>query len=162
MKTNFETLTVQQLFLYYSQILEEMRTRKIVRSTNNPVADYSEWLVAETLGLTLVPNSTKGYDAFDTSGLKYQIKGRRYTHHHKSLQLGAIRNLDNHDFDFLIAVIFNELFEVQKVLKIPHEVIENYANFRQHVNAHILILRGGILSDVKVEDITHLFSKQFS
>jgi hypothetical protein len=109
------------------------------------------------LGLTLMANSTSGHDAVDSSGLKFQIKGRRLTSHNKSRQLSAIRNLANHDFDFLIAVLFDEQVEVTKVVKIPHEIIGKYSQYRQHVNAHILVLRDDILSDPVVEDLTPQF-----
>jgi hypothetical protein len=156
---NFEPklIETQQLLKYYSQILDELRERKIIRTSNNPIGDYTEWLIANRLGLTLAPNSTTGYDAIDSSGLKFQIKGRRLTVHNKSRQLSAIRNLKNHDFDYLIVVLFNEQFEVEQVAKIPHAIIEKYAHYREHVNAHILILRGNILSDPMVEDLTEEF-----
>jgi hypothetical protein len=154
-----KTLTTPELLQYYSQILEELRERKIVRTSNSPIGDYAEWLIATQLGLTLVVNSTSGYDALDSSGLKFQIKSRRLTSRNKSRQLGAIRNLKNQDFDYLIAILFNEQVEIQQVVKIPHGIIEKYAQYRQHVNAHILVLRDNILSDPLVEDITLQFRK---
>lgn len=152
-----ESYTTRQLLQYYGQILDELRSRKIVRTSNSPVGDYAEWLVANRLGLTLATNSTSGYDAVDQSGVKYQIKCRRLTQHNSSRQLSAIRNLNNHDFDYLIAVLFNEKYEVKQVVKIPHEIIGKYASFRKHVNAHILILRENILNDPMIEDLTQLF-----
>jgi len=154
-----ESLTTSQLLQYYGQILEELRVRKIVRTSNSPVGDYAEWLITNQLGLTLVANSTSGHDAVDSSGVKFQIKGRRLTPRNQSRQLGAIRNLKNHDFDYLIAVLFNEHMEVEQVVKIPHEIIGKYARYRQHVNAHILVLRDDILSDPMVEDLTPQFRK---
>jgi len=154
-----ESITNQQLLQYYVQIIDELRTRKIVRTSNSPIGDYAEWLVANQLGLTLVANSTSGYDAFDPShsGTKFQIKGRRLTPRNPSKQLGAIRNLKKQDFDYLIAVLFNELVEIKLVVKIPHEIIEKYARYREHVHAHILVLGDNILSDPMVEDLTSQF-----
>jgi hypothetical protein len=157
MTFNPESLTTPELLQYYSRILEELRERKIIRTSNSPIGDYAEWLVSNQLGLTLMANSTSGHDAVDSSGLKFQIKGRRLTSHNKSRQLSAIRNLANHDFDFLIAVLFDEQVEVTKVVKIPHEIIGKYSQYRQHVNAHILVLRDDILSDPVVEDLTPQF-----
>jgi hypothetical protein len=53
--------------------------------------------------------------------------------------------------------MFNEKVEIQRVVKIPHEIIHKYATFRTYVHAHILLLRANILSDPLTEDITHLF-----
>ena len=152
-----ESLKIQQLLQDYVQIIDELRTMKIVRTSNSPIGDYAEWLVANRLGLTLVTNSTLGYDAVDPSGTKFQIKGRRITPRNPSKQLGAIRNLKNQDFDYLIAVLFNEMVEVKSVVKIPHAIIEKYARYREHVHAHILVLRDDILSDPMVEDLTSQF-----
>jgi len=35
----------------------------------------------------------------------------------------------------------------------PHEIIAEYATYREHTNAHILILKGAILNDSRVKDI---------
>jgi hypothetical protein len=154
-----ESITTQQLLQYYVKIIDELRARKIVRTSNSPIGDYAEWLVANHLGLSLVVNSTSGFDAIDSSGTKFQIKCRRITSRNSSRQLSAIRNLKNQDFDYLIAVLFNEQVDVTSVLKIPHAIIEKYARYRVHVNAHILILRGNILNDPMVEDLTSQFCK---
>jgi hypothetical protein len=159
MTFNPGSLPTQQLLNYYAQILDELRVRKIIRTANSPIGDYAEWLVANQLGLTLVANSTSGHDAIDSSGVKYQIKGRRITQRNRSRQLGAIRNLESHDFDFLIAVLFNEHVEVEQVLKIPHDIIGKYARYNKHVNAHILVLGGNIFSNPMIEDLTPLFRK---
>jgi hypothetical protein len=151
------SVKLDQLFQTYAQILEELRNRNIIRTSNNPVGDYAEWLVINKFGLTMAPNSTSGYDATDSSGLKFQIKGRRLTSHDHSRQLGAIRNLENQNFDYLIAVFFNEEFEIQQVLKLPHEVIHKYAGYSEHVHAHILVIGGNVLDDVLVQDITSQF-----
>ena len=152
-----KSLTTPELLQQYALILAELRAREIIRTANSPVGDFGEWLVANRLGLTLEGNSKSGYDAVDSAGTRYQIKCRRLTVKNQSRQLGAIRNLSSGDFDYLVAVLLNEQFEVQQVLKIPHRIIDRYAQYRMHVNAHILVLRGGILNDPLVEDLTFLF-----
>jgi hypothetical protein len=42
-----EVLSTRELLSLFARILEELRRRKVVRSSNNPVADYTEWLVAK-------------------------------------------------------------------------------------------------------------------
>ncbi len=159
MAFELESLSTQDLLQHYSRILDELRLRKVVRTSNSPIGDYAEWLIANQLGLTLVSNSTSGYDAVDVNGVKFQIKGRRLTPRNQSRQLSAIRNLEDRDFDYLIAVLFNEKVEVQQVVKIPHEIIGKYARYREHVHAHILVLHQYILNDPMVEDITAEFSR---
>ena len=145
----------EELLRLYNDLMEELRERELIRSSNNPVCDYAEKLVADKLNLTLERGSNKGYDAIDEkTGLKYQIKSRRLTKHNKSRQLGVIRNWDQKLFDFLIAVIFNEFFEPIEIWQIPHELIKKYSKFSEHQNGHILILKGEILGDKNVKLIS--------
>tara|TARA_R110002050_G_C8951445_1_gene513412 strand:+ start:558 stop:905 length:348 start_codon:yes stop_codon:yes gene_type:complete len=109
--------------------------------------------VASALGLELQTNSKAGYDGISRDGLRVQIKGRRVTSKNGSRQLSAIRKYSDKDFDALAAVIFDESFDIVEALLIPHEVVGEYASYREHVNAHILILRGPILSDPRVQSI---------
>lgn len=151
---HLHNLSVNELLKLQSSILEELRARKIVRTLNNPIGDYTEWLVAKALNLELANNSSAGHDAISTDGVRYQIKGRRVTPSNKSTQLGVLRNLDKNDFDILIAVIYNEGFEVRHAISIPHEVIRDYASFRSHTNGHVLLVREPLLKDPRVTDIS--------
>lgn len=139
-------------------MIGELKRRNVVRTKNNPLGDYTEWLVAKGLGLELAAKSAAGYDGIDSEGVKIQVKGRRVTPENKSRQLGAIRNLDDKDFDQLAAIIFNENYEILDALLIPHEVVAEYAKYRNHVNAHIMHLKGNILTDTRVKDIKKLIS----
>jgi len=157
-ETIFQHLIVRELLQRYSLVIEELSSRGILR-TQNLVGDYTEWLVAHFLGLTLSTNSTAGYDALDTEGIRYQIKGRRLSPKNKSTQLGSIRNLDNHDFDYLIGVLFHMDFTPRRVMKVPYTVVMEHARYRLHENAHTLHLQGVWMNDPRVEDITTLFAE---
>ncbi len=142
----------KELLRLYCNLMEELRHRNIIRSSNNPVSDYAEKIVAERMNLTLAEGSNKGYDAIEKeSGLRYQIKSRRLTKHNNSKQLGVIRHLDQKLFDYLIAVIFNESLEPEEIWQVPSDIISKYSKFSQHQNGHILILTGKILQDEEVK-----------
>lgn len=147
------SLSVLELLSLHSEILTELRSRDVIRTKNNPVGDYAEWLVSEALGMTLLSNSSAGADAIDSDGLKVQIKARRVTPDNPSRQLSALRNYEAADFDYLIAVIFDEAYNVLDGYKIPHEVIRGYARYSDHVNARIINLKGAILADPRVTSI---------
>ena len=151
-------LTVIELLQLHSSIIDELKRRKVVRTKNNPVGDYTEWLVAKGLGLDLASNSSTGYDGIDSEGVKIQIKGRRITPENKSRQLSAIRKLEEKLFDQLAAVIFDRKYEIIDAVLIPHEVICEYATYKNHVNAHILHLKGAILDDPRIKDIKKFIS----
>lgn len=152
---DFAALTIAELLVTHSAVLDELRHRNVIRSKNNPTGDYAEWLVSTKLGLTLQTNSSKGFDATDSQGLRYQIKGRRVTPDNKSTQLGVIRNLEGKDFDFLVAVIFDANWQVRYAAKIPHQAVPLLATYRPHVNGHTMHLRPTVFDHPSVEDLTH-------
>lgn len=151
---NFASLTITELLAAHGALLDELKRRGVVRSKNNPTGDYAEWLVSEKLGLSLETNSSKGFDATDSQGFRYQIKGRRVTLNNPSTQLGVIRNFEAADFDFLLAVIFDVDWRVLRAVKIPHKIVGELATFRKHQNGHIMHLRPSILDVPEVEDVT--------
>jgi len=153
-KNNYSRRTIKGLLQAHSAIMAELKSREVLRSRNNPVADFSEWLIAKSLKLKLEGNSTTGYDAVDKKKVRYQIKGRRIVDENKSTQLSAIRNLSKKQFDFLIGIIFDSNYKTLYVAKIPHSVIKEYARFSKHVNAHLLTLRENIFEDKRIKDIT--------
>jgi len=145
---NLGSLDDKELLGLYGDLMEELRQRKLIRSSNNPISDYAETLVCKRMGLSLQIGSKKGYDAIDEkTGIKYQIKSRRLTRHNQSRQLSVIRNLDQRLFDFLIAVFFDESLEPKEIWKIPRETIPKYSRYSSHQNGHILVLTGKILQD---------------
>ncbi|SRR5258706_6250465 len=157
MNLNLENLATIELMRGYAAILDELRKRGVVRTNNAPIGDYTEHLVAKTLGLTLENNSRAGYDAVDLSGIRYQIKSRKISKSHPTMQLGAIRNLEAHSFDFLIAVLFQADFSIMDVVKIPYEIVGIYGVYREYTNSHSLHLREEIMKHNHVENITHMF-----
>ncbi len=159
---NWETLTVPELLRCFANILDELKERKVVRTRNNPVADYAEWLVTQQLGLSLERSSKRGYDAIDQNGKRYQIKSRRLDPTNESKLLSVIRNLDTNEFDYLVGVLFNRDFTVKEAYKIPHSVIREHARFSEHVNGHLLHLQGEVLTAPGVENITEVLGKHIS
>lgn len=149
-----ELLKTHELLALFSGVLDELRRREIIRSTNNPVADYAESLVSRALSLKLAPKSSTGYDAVDDLGQRYEIKGRRPTKQNRSTQLSAIRGLDLEHFSFLAGVLFAEDFSVHRGCFIPYKTVKELAVFRPHVNAWILHLRDSVWGVPDVQDIT--------
>lgn len=150
---NLQALSVPELLRLHAAAVGELRSRGVVRTGNNPIGDYTEWLVARALGLTLAANSSAGYDALAPDNTRVQIKGRRVSQTNRAPQLSAIRNLQAQDFDVLVAVVFNDAFDVMEAISVPHAVIGEYAAYRKHVNAHILHVRGSLLEDPRVTSV---------
>lgn len=144
----------------YADILSELNNRGVVRTYNSPIGDYAEWLVADKFGMKLVHNSQKGFDALSqNNGLRYQIKSRweRGEPCVQSRTLNVIRNFNENQFDYLIAIIFDEKFTVKEAYIIPHDTIRKYAKFNKHQNGYILCVMGYLLTDADVKNITSCF-----
>lgn len=144
------------LFRFYSSILIELHRRKVVRSTNNPVADYAECLTAHAFNLELAGKSETGYDARDRGGLRYQVKARRLTSHNKSRQLGFIRHLGpgEEPFDYLVGILFDVNFAVTRAVLIPLAVVRERVAWAEPVKAWRLILSDSTWALPGVQDIT--------
>lgn len=149
-------LTPDQLFGLYAELLEELARRGIVRSANNPVADYGEYLVARALALRLTDKSTTGHDAVAPDGTRYEVKSRRVTAANGSRQLGIIRNLEHRHFDFLAGVLFAADFSVLRACLIPIATLSagGVATRDGHQNGWTVHLRDGVWARHEVRDIT--------
>ena|SRR5438094_5300962 len=151
---NWSELSDAQMLTTYADLMKELRSRGICRSSNNPVADYTEGLVAAKLHLELRGKSASGYDAVDAAGKRYQIKGRCLTPQNQSTQLSALRNLKGGPFDFLVGVIYNPDFTVAYGGIVPYALVLENSVSREHVNAHIFIMRRSVLALPGVVDIS--------
>jgi hypothetical protein len=149
-----ESLDDRQLLVLYGDVLDTLRARGAIRSTNNPVADYAEGLCKQALNLTLAKKSTAGYDGTDPTGRKIEIKARRLTKHNSSRQLSAIRGIEHGHFDYLAGVLFNADFTVLKGCLIPHDLVRLHGVANKHTNSHKLLLRDFVWSLPGVRDIT--------
>jgi hypothetical protein len=150
----WDGLSNQQLLATYCELMGELRARSVVRSSNNPIADWTEGLVCHALGLQRETQSTAGYDARDANGTRYQIKGRRLTTENSSTQLSAIRNLAQGPFDVLVAVIYRSDFSINYAALIPLAVVIERSRYRAHSNSHVFMFPGSLLGDERVTDIS--------
>lgn len=151
---NIASRTDRQLLTLFTAVMDELRKRGVVRSSNSPGADYAEALVAKALKLRLNTASTAGHDGTDLRGKKYEIKCRRLTAHSKSRQLSAIRGLELKHFDFLVGVLFDPDFAVRRVALIPYRVIKEHSSFVERTNSWKFLLRDSVWSLPGVRDIT--------
>jgi len=152
--TNLRRRSSRELLRLYAAVMRELRNREVIRSTNNPVADVAELLASRAFKLTLETKSTAGFDGVARDGTRYQIKGRRRTPDNRSTQLSAIRNLHGNKFKYLLAILFDEQFNVERALRIPRDVVRRYARYSKHVNGHILTLRAVVFDDERTKDVT--------
>ncbi len=156
---NLKEIKTLEILRIHANLMDELRMRGILRTMNNPVAGYAEYLACKTLSLTPAPNSEKGFDAIGINGSKYEIKSRRTTSKSSPTRFSAIRNIEEHHFDFLIAIIFESDFKVKLAMQLPYELVLRKARYQKHTNAWILPVRESSWNDSSVIDLTDKFIK---
>jgi hypothetical protein len=150
----FQDRTVGQLLAEYGGILDELRRREIVRSTNNPLSDYAELLFCNAFNWTRAGTSSSGYDATDAQGVRYQIKGRRLAPLNASRQMSAIRNLEKTPFDHLAGLLVDKGFQVIRAAIVPIGVVRAQSKHQAHTNSWRFLLRDEIWNLAGVRDVT--------
>ena len=145
-------LSLRSLLGLHAAIVEELRLRGVVRSTNNPTGDLAEYLFCRAFSWQQESNSKRGFDARDSGGTRYQIKGRRPHRRNKSRQLSAIRDLDG--FDTLAAVLFDDKYRVWRAALIPNAVVRERCTFVERTNSYKFVLTDDVWDDKRVKDVT--------
>lgn len=69
--------SIAEMLALHAAINEELRSRNVLRSANNPTGDLAEYLFCTAFGWEQEANSKKGFDAADSDGVRYQIVNRR-------------------------------------------------------------------------------------
>jgi hypothetical protein len=146
--------SVRELLQYHGLILDELRRREVVRTSNAPGGDYAELLFARAFGWKLENSSASGHDATDDAGVRYQVKSRRLTPSNGSRQLSAIRRLPDQTFDYLAGVLFDPAYCVVKAAIIPHALVLERARRKEHTNSWAFMLEDVVWDAECVRDVT--------
>jgi len=147
-------LNPSQLLALHAQVSEELRSRGVTRSCNNPTGDLAEYLFCQAFSWRQAGNSNRHVDAIAADGTRYQIKARRVTRHNTSRQLSAIRDLAGANFDHLASVLFSEDYSVMRAAIIPYGVVVERAPFVPRTNSHRFLLVDDVWSVPGVRDVT--------
>ncbi|WP_175621672.1 DUF6998 domain-containing protein [Chryseobacterium schmidteae] len=126
MTSRVENLETIEIIRLYSEILIELKERKVIRS-KNLVGELGEYLAVELFNsneklpnLKLAPTSNKSYDATDESGKTYAIKTTtgNVTGVFYGLNSATSKLNNKQIFDFAIIVKLNENYEIEKVIQL--------------------------------------------
>ena len=149
---DLKELSLTDLLGLHAGIMEELRRRRVARSANNPTGSLAEFLFCRAFFWRQASNSEKGFDAKNSEGERYQIKGRRLHRRNKSRQLSAMRDLDG--FDTLAAVLFDDEYGVVRAALIPGSVVRERCKFVEHTNSYKFMLTDDVWDDGRVKDVT--------
>jgi hypothetical protein len=146
--------SIREILTLHAEVMEELRRREVVRTSNSPVGDYAELLFATAFGWELESSSAAGHDATDKDGVRYQIKSRRLAKHNGSRQLSFLRRLPEKKFDYLAAVLFDARYRVQRAIILPHEGLEARCPFSKHANGWLMRLEDNCWEMAGARDVT--------
>ena len=151
---DLRTNSAEDLLRLHYRVLDELKTRGIIRSANAPIGEYAELLFCEAFGWKQSEkNSNAGFDATDQDGRRIQIKARRMIGI-GSRQLGSIRNLPANPFDSLAAVLFAKDLEIVRAAIIPLDVVKAAAVHDRYTNSFRFMLEDAVWNIESVRDVT--------
>jgi hypothetical protein len=147
--------SVSSLMRLHHGVIDELRTREVVRTGNAPLGDYAEYLFSKALCWTLEPNSSSGHDAIAPDGTRYQIKARRVDGPNRGMrQLSIFRALPDAKFDWLAVALFDRNCDVLRAALVPHSVVLERASYVSHVNGWRLFADDRLFAAPEVVDVT--------
>lgn len=151
----FARLNDFELLGLWAGLMTELNARGVVRSDNNPIGDYCEFLVAAHYGVKPEGNSKAGHDVTTPGGSRIQVKGRRVrADGGMPRHFSGVRNLDDEPppFDYLVGLILNRDFSVHEAWRLPVERVRCYATYHKHTNSWLLpTIHGAMLGDPQVK-----------
>ena len=134
MSIKLETLETLEIIKLYSEILIELKERKVIRS-KNLVGELGEFLVLEVFNsnnelpnLKLAPPSNKSYDAIDENGKTYAIKTitGNVTGVFYGLNSSTSTKENKQIFDFAVVIKLNENYGIEKIIQLDwNQFLEN-------------------------------------
>jgi hypothetical protein len=147
-------LSPHELLSLHESVEHELFQRGIVRS-NHVLADYAEYLAARALNLTLATAVTKGFDASDEFGRRYQVKARRWVRQRGRLVGGSVP-LEERPFDILAGLLLRCNYRIERACCIPMDVLRRIA-VRRKDGGWKLRLTDTVWETEGVEDVTAQF-----
>lgn len=140
-------LKLMELLNMNKVINDELKARNLVR-TGNIIGDLGENLFRLAYGWKLENNSNCGYDATDNQGIKYQIKTRKSENN--TIQFGAIRDIDEHVFNYLAILVLHEDYSIRYAALMPRQLVKKYCKHQDYTNSELPIFN---ISQLKQESL---------
>ncbi len=105
----------------WATIMNELATRDVIRTNNNPLGDIAELVVASHFGGKRGSFSQPGWDVITPDGEKVQVKSLREVPGKRRTNFSPI---SDDDYDFVVLVIFDESFQVTRGLRLGRDLVE--------------------------------------
>jgi|TARA_B100000959_G_C14892317_1_gene587274 hypothetical protein len=148
---------LMQLISPSSNVIKELKNRKIIR-TKNIVGEIGEYYAIKFYNklknlpnLTLAPPGVKNVDALSRDGEIYSIKCISSLNGTTgSFWDPESIEKNNQKFHFLIIVILDENYGVEKILELTWEDFMKYKKYNKRMNNYNISITKTIINQVKI------------
>ncbi|TGL07507.1 hypothetical protein EHQ43_06075 [Leptospira bouyouniensis] len=157
MKMILKDLKNEDIVNLYSEIIKELKNRKIIR-TKNILGDLAEFISIETYNKTpglpnlqAAPPGTQNIDAISKKGERYSIKATsgNLTGVFYGLNDPDSNNPELQKFEFVLIVIFNNEFELQRILEINWNQFLKFKRWHKTMRAWNLSITKELITSAK-------------
>ena len=153
-----DKLETTHLIKIYSQIISELKDRKVIR-TKNLIGEMGEYLVIDhynkTPGLqklTIAAPGTKSIDAVCREGKRYAIKSTssKLTSIFYGLNSPGSTEPDSQLFEYVILAIFNNDFTLSKIVELTWEQFIEHKKWHSTMSGWNITVTRKILKEGKI------------
>ena len=155
---NLESLNDIELIKCYSNIIKELKYRKII-TTKNVTGEIGEHLVIDYYNnhvglpkLIKAITSTANIDAIGNNGERYSIKSisTKTTGSFFGLEPVGSNKVDQKVFEHVIICKFDDDFELKGIYEIDWNVFLKYKKWQSRMNSWYLTLTKALIDESKV------------
>ena len=150
--------TTTDLIQKYSDIIKELKERGVIK-TKNVVGDLGEYLAinhyCNTAGLPKLqaaPVNTKNIDAISINGDRFSIKSTsgKLTGVFTGLEPPNSSKIDKPKFEYVIIVIFNNNYELERILELDWSVFIKHKKWHNSFSAWNLSITKNLIRDSNI------------
>ena len=151
-------LNGKDLISLYSQLITELRSRKIIR-TGNVTGELGEYLAIEFYNkspnlpsLQVAPVGTENIDAISRKGERYSIKTitQNTTGAFYGLLPPESKDIDEKKFEYVIIVQLSKEYELQRIIELSWDLFLKHKRWHSRILQWNLSITQNLLNDAKV------------
>jgi len=155
---NLSELSNTEIIALYSDIISELKSRGIIR-TKNLLGDLGEYLAIEYYKdnpnlpvLQAAPAGTRNIDAISRQGNRYSIKSTsgKVTSVFYGLNDPEEDDVELPKFEYVIVVIFNNEFKLEKILELSWPVFLRHKKWHKTMRGWNLSINKKLINDADI------------
>lgn len=149
-----DDLSTRGLLELYGGILDQLKSRGVVRSRNAPAGDLAETLAVIAYEGSLAPVSMKSWDVLAGDGRRIQVKCRVRSVARRG---GVFSPFRSTDFEAGVFVVLNEDYSIASAIEVPVTGVVEIARSTPWVNGDRVTLSQDLRSVTGARDLTEKF-----